>query len=388
MVAVVAARHHVANPRLLAAVVVVVRDEDGAEAIDARLIVVAEIVGEQLQVLAVEVAAPDGAGPAIGVVRGPLAALAIGRLQVLDARVADREIELHVRADEDAVDAVIVIVAAKAGEQLLGRAVRLTVAVFVLEDEDVGRMADVDAHSFAVRIRRHRDAQRRNELRVLVKRRRLVRFAGALRIFEDDDAVAFFAVERLLVQPAAVIHRLADPDAALVVDVDAGRIDEQRLGRTELEFEAVGDGEGFFGFVGRELGKEGRNDNENHEEQRREKPTVHKDAQSKQPDRASLTVSGNRAGNDSVLTSFFEAPNRQNSDDAIRGLHSEDHTEWGSIRILRPRSRDSPCSSGSNRRALSLAFAARVTASRSRHPPEDPILASPSPAAAGAWPVQ
>src|ERR1700737_1953015 len=91
MVAVVASRHHVADARLLVAVVVIVRNEDGAEAIDARLILVAEIMGDQLQIFTVHVAAPDRAGPAIGVVRGPLAALTVRALQVLHALVADTE---------------------------------------------------------------------------------------------------------------------------------------------------------------------------------------------------------------------------------------------------------------------------------------------------------
>src|SRR5262249_15941542 len=77
VVAVVAAGHHVADARLLAAVVVVVGEPDFAEAVHAAFVVVAEVVGNQFQVLAVDVAAPDGAGAAIGVVRFPLAALAV-----------------------------------------------------------------------------------------------------------------------------------------------------------------------------------------------------------------------------------------------------------------------------------------------------------------------
>src|SRR5262249_7960100 len=109
VVAVVAAGDDVADARLLVAVVVVVADEDVAEAIDTRLVLVAEVVGDQLQVLAVEVAAPDGAGPAVGAVARPLAALAVGRLQAAHTRVTHREIQLHVGADEDAVDAVVVV---------------------------------------------------------------------------------------------------------------------------------------------------------------------------------------------------------------------------------------------------------------------------------------
>src|SRR5262249_10322717 len=156
------------------AVVVVVAGEDRAEAIDARLVLVAEVVGDQFQVLAVEVAAPDRAGPAIGVVAGPLAALPVRRLQGVHAGFADAELELAVRSHQAAVDAVIVIVAAETGEQLLRRAVRLAVAVLVLENEDVRRMADVDAARNpslmvgARRIRRDRDAKRGDKVRGLI----------------------------------------------------------------------------------------------------------------------------------------------------------------------------------------------------------------------------
>src|SRR5204863_5023009 len=109
VVAVVAAGQDVADARLLVAVVVVVADEDVAEAVHARLVLVAEVVGDQLQVLAVEVAAPDGAGPAVGVVARPLAALAVAGLQVRNALVADAEVQLQVGTDEDAVNAVVVV---------------------------------------------------------------------------------------------------------------------------------------------------------------------------------------------------------------------------------------------------------------------------------------
>ena len=147
------------------------RDEDGAEAIDARLVLVAEVVGDQFQVLAVQVAAPDGAGLAVGVVARPLAALAVGRLQAVHALVADAEVELHVGADEDAVNAVIVVEAAEAGEQLLRRAVGLAVAVLVVEDEDVRRLADEDLVAGADRVLGHGDAERAVQLRCPGRRR-------------------------------------------------------------------------------------------------------------------------------------------------------------------------------------------------------------------------
>ena len=129
----------------------------------------------------------------------PLAALAVGALQTMNALVADAEIELAVGADQDAVNAVIVVEAAEAGEQFLRRTVGLAVAVLVLEDQNVRRLADVDlvdrARPVAVRFGGHGDAQRRQQLRRLIKRDRLVGLAGALAVFEDDDAIAFGAIE-------------------------------------------------------------------------------------------------------------------------------------------------------------------------------------------------
>src|SRR5262249_56210312 len=117
VVAVVAAGHHVADARLLVAVVVVVGEPDFAEAVDAALVVVAEVVGDQFEVLAVHVAAPDGAGPTVGCVALPDAAFAVAGLQPVHARVADGEIELPVRPDVNAVDAVVVVEPAEAAEE-------------------------------------------------------------------------------------------------------------------------------------------------------------------------------------------------------------------------------------------------------------------------------
>ncbi len=136
-IAVIPARHHVTDARLLVAVIVVVGNEDVAEAVHARLIVVAEVVRDQLQVPAVEVATPDRAALAVGMVGGPLASFAIGALQIVHALIADAEIELAVRADEDAVNAVIVIEAVEAGEQFFGRPVGLAVAILVFKEQDV-----------------------------------------------------------------------------------------------------------------------------------------------------------------------------------------------------------------------------------------------------------
>ena len=177
-ITIIAARHDIANARLLCAVVVVVGDEDVAKAVNAWLVFVAEVVRDQFQVLAVEVAAPDGACLAVGVVGGPLAALAVGALQAMDARIADAEIEFTVRADENAVDAVVAIEAAETAEQFLWGPVGFAVTIFVFKKQNVRRMADVDFVTWPDWILSHGDTQGREKIGRLIEGGDLVGSAG------------------------------------------------------------------------------------------------------------------------------------------------------------------------------------------------------------------
>src|SRR5262249_27972230 len=63
-------------------------------------------------------------------------------------------------------------------------------------------------------------------------------------------------------------------DAALVVDVHAGGVDEERLGGPELHLQARGDGEGALGPGGRQLGGGGGN-GEQQGEERPARPATH-----------------------------------------------------------------------------------------------------------------
>ena len=65
-----------------------------------------------------------------------------------------------------------------------------------------------------------------------------------IRVFEDEDAVPFGP----LAVAAPVVHDLADPDAALVVDVDVGGAEEHRLAREQRGLEARGDLEPLQGL--------------------------------------------------------------------------------------------------------------------------------------------
>src|SRR5437867_295799 len=98
MIAIIAARHHVADARLLIAVVVVIRDKNGPETIHARLVLVAEVVSQEFDVLAVEITAPDGAGPAIAAVGRPSFSVLID--DPTHSLIADAEIQFTILADK------------------------------------------------------------------------------------------------------------------------------------------------------------------------------------------------------------------------------------------------------------------------------------------------
>ncbi len=257
VVAIIAAGHDVANARLLIAVVVIVGDENRAEAIDARLVFIAEIVGDQFEVLAIHVTTPDRAGAAIGVVAGPALAFAVGRLEIVHSLIANAKVELPIRADEDAMNAMIVVEALKASEELSRRPVSFAFALAVGEDENIGRLADEDLVTRPDRIFGDRDPHRTVKLRSLIKDGRLIGFAFALGVFEYDDAIARGPIERLAMELRTIVHRLANPNAALVVDVEARRIGEPFLfGREKRDFKPFRDLECRQRLLGRHLGDE------------------------------------------------------------------------------------------------------------------------------------
>src|SRR5206468_1854040 len=130
----------------------------------------------------------------------PLPARSVGALQVLDALVADAEVQPAVRADQDAVDAVVVVHAAEAGEQLLRWPIGLAVPVLVLEQVDVRRLADVDLPARPDRVLGHGDPQRRLNFRRLGEYRDLVRPALSRSVLQDQDTIALGPQYRLAAQ--------------------------------------------------------------------------------------------------------------------------------------------------------------------------------------------
>ena len=135
--------------------------------------------------------------------------------------------------------AVIVIEATEPGEQFLRRPIRLAIAIEIFEHQDVRRLTDIDlARSrFAARDRRDGDADRRDQVLPLVKDRHLVRFADALRVFEDNDAITLGPEDGALEHDAPIVDRFANPDPAQMVHIDAGRVDQIRLVSEELDLQ-------------------------------------------------------------------------------------------------------------------------------------------------------
>ena len=183
-------------------------------------------MGDQLEVAAIDVAAPDGAGPAVGVV----ACSTYGPFRRDDCRpwtptYPDGEPEFAVGAGVDAVDvAVVVVEAAEAAQEFLRRPVAFQSAFLVFEDQNVGRLTDEDSLSLAVGIGGDGDAERGDDLLALVEDVALVGLARAGGVLEDDDAIAFGPQDGPVeVDTAIVVDGLADPNAAFVVDVDGSR---------------------------------------------------------------------------------------------------------------------------------------------------------------------
>jgi hypothetical protein len=157
-------------------------------------------------------------------------ALAVLHLRSVGAVVAGVEVKAAVGAEHDRVQAVVVVDAREAVEEDFGRAFRLVAGGVDREDPHLGGLGDVDL------VAEDADAQRADDRFVLVEGLVAVALAVAVRVFHDQDAVAFGPHLR-----AAVIHRLNNPDAAALVDVHVGGIDEPGLAGPERHFRSLVD---------------------------------------------------------------------------------------------------------------------------------------------------
>ena len=217
------------------AVVVVVGLPERAERVDGDFVIVAEVVPERLEVAAVEVAAEDHAlAVGLAAVVDDVAGAVDDRLAVLVVDgvplVAEVPVELAVGSEDEGVGRVVVLGRADLREQdffLVG----LAVAVFVGEDEDV--RGHRDDHLVA----EHADAEGAIDVAALVEDGLLVGMAVADRCLRGSGSDP----PRAAAVAAAIVHDLADPDPAQVIDVDVRRAQEHRLAREQRRLQAVGD---------------------------------------------------------------------------------------------------------------------------------------------------
>ena len=80
-----------------------------------------------------------------------------------------------------------------------------------------------------------RDAERRDQRRLLHERVRRVGLAVVVGVLQHDDAIAF----GLAGMVRAVANAFRHPDAAVAIDVDVGRVVQHRRGRPQRDFEAL-----------------------------------------------------------------------------------------------------------------------------------------------------
>ena len=150
------------------------------------------------------------------------------------AAIAGVEHPLAVGTDRHRVQRVVVVDAHEPGQQHLalvhGR-IELQVAVDVGIDDEVRRLRD---HYLVVD---HRDAERRDQRRLLHEGVGAVSLAVAVFVLQHDDAVAFGLTGVM----GAVADALGHPDPAVAIDVDVGRVEQHRRRGPQGDLEAVGD---------------------------------------------------------------------------------------------------------------------------------------------------
>ena len=232
-VAVVAAFHHVVQARPLVAVVVVVGLPNRPVGVHRHLVRVAEIVGVDLEVGAVLIHRENRAGIERAVMRAGQPASVLGG--DVEPLIPGVEPEPPVVAEGDGMDAVVVIEAAKTSEQLL---LAHDVVVGVLGvDPHVGGLRHIDL------VAENGDAERRPQFHALVKDLARVRDAVAVGVFQNDDPVALVGQILDVLQLAAVVDRLRDPNSPALVNGHVGRVHDVGLGCPERNLQPIGDPE-------------------------------------------------------------------------------------------------------------------------------------------------
>ena len=150
------------------------------------------------------------------------------------AHVAGVEHPLAVRTDRHRMQRVVVVDALEPGQQHLTfvhRRIEAQITIDVGIDNEVGRLRDDDL------VVDDRDAQRSDEPRLLHERVRGLGLAIAVLVLHDDDAIALGLPGVM----RAVANPLGDPDAPVSIDVDVGRVAQQRRRGPQRHFEPVRD---------------------------------------------------------------------------------------------------------------------------------------------------
>ena len=228
--------------------------ERGREAFEA----VAVAVAENLETGAVgvetagEAGGPDEAVVALRAdvgagVEGPLAAALVdvttgdaeglARLVGHDrAAVAGVDVKLAVRTSDHGVERVVMILAAEAREEsllLVDGGVEFAVAIHVGVLRDGRGVRDVDD------VVDHGDAERRGPIGILDERLDGIGEALALGVAEHDHAVTLGATLAALVI-GTVVDAFIDPESALGVEIDVGRVGQHGRTSPERDLETFG----------------------------------------------------------------------------------------------------------------------------------------------------
>src|SRR5205807_2324 len=121
--------------------------------------------------------------------------------------IADAEVEPAVRANRDAVHAVVMINATKPAQQFSGRTIRFAVTILVLEKEDVRRLANKYFVSGSYGVFGNGDTQRSQGLGRLIKRGGLVCASCPARILQDNNAVSLRTIRGQSMERMPVVDR-------------------------------------------------------------------------------------------------------------------------------------------------------------------------------------
>ena len=149
------------------------------------------------------------------------------------------EVPLATRAGGDGVQAVVMVLTTKTGQQrffFIHLGIKHRVPVDIRVNEQIRRLGN---HHLIIN---HRHSQRGDQLRVLDKDMALVCLTVSIAVCEHHDAVSLrHLLEALaLVAVHSVIPALSHPHSALGIDIHVSRVVEQRRSRPKGDLKSLG----------------------------------------------------------------------------------------------------------------------------------------------------